>query len=333
MSEEKIIYDQNEFVIEDGVLLQYLGNKNVVTIPNGVVKIGDSAFITQNPFGQLVNKPIIKITCPDSLELIECKLPETLKTIIAPGLKFVLGNQFEGTDITEFNGPSVSQLGRRAFKGCRQLKKVSLPKTTVIEDEAFSYCQISESNIHIPNLIKIGSCAFESNQQLININFPKLEYIGSSAFARCGQLQTVNCPKVREVHEGAFALDHSLRQVNMPLAQIYGDRVFNDCRNLSAENVKMAVEFKNKSGGCYVATCVYGSYDCPEVWTLRRFRDYKLASSWYGRLFIKLYYATSPTLVKWFGNTNWFKNLWQGPLNNLVLKLNSQGYEDTPYND
>lgn len=26
--------------------------------------------------------------------------------------------------------------------------------------------------------------------------------------------------------------------------------------------------------GCYVATCVYGSYDCPEVWTLRRFRDY-----------------------------------------------------------
>src|SRR5699024_12626084 len=23
------------------------------------------------------------------------------------------------------------------------------------------------------------------------------------------------------------------------------------------------------SGGCYVATAVYGSYDCPEVWTLR----------------------------------------------------------------
>ncbi len=28
-----------------------------------------------------------------------------------------------------------------------------------------------------------------------------------------------------------------------------------------------------KKNGCYIATCVYGSYDCPEVWTLRRFRD------------------------------------------------------------
>ena len=28
----------------------------------------------------------------------------------------------------------------------------------------------------------------------------------------------------------------------------------------------------SSSGGCYIATCVYGSYDCPEVWTLRRFR-------------------------------------------------------------
>ena len=24
-------------------------------------------------------------------------------------------------------------------------------------------------------------------------------------------------------------------------------------------------------GGCYIATAVYGSYDCPQVWTLQRF--------------------------------------------------------------
>lgn len=43
------------------------------------------------------------------------------------------------------------------------------------------------------------------------------------------------------------------------------------------------------SGGCYIATCVYGSYDCPQVWTLRRFRDYTLDETWYGRLFIRCY--------------------------------------------
>ena len=74
--------------------------------------------------------------------------------------------------------------------------------------------------------------------------------------------------------------------------------------------------------GCYIATCVYGSYDCPQVWTLRRYRDYTLAETWYGRTFILLYYATSPTLVKLFGKTNWFKRVWQGKLDRFVCKLN-----------
>jgi ankyrin repeat protein len=87
------------------------------------------------------------------------------------------------------------------------------------------------------------------------------------------------------------------------------------------------------SGGCYVATCVYGSYDCPQVWTLRRYRDDTLGSTWYGRWFIRTYYAISPTLVKWFGNTNWFKKLWKGKLDRMVTKLHNNGVEDTPYKD
>lgn len=85
--------------------------------------------------------------------------------------------------------------------------------------------------------------------------------------------------------------------------------------------------------GCYVATCVYGSYDCPQVWTLRRYRDYTLAETWYGRAFIHTYYAISPTLVKWFGHTNWFKRMWRGKLDRMVGKLNSKGVMDTPYED
>lgn len=94
-----------------------------------------------------------------------------------------------------------------------------------------------------------------------------------------------------------------------------------------------AFDKANKSGGCYVATAVYGSYDCPEVWTLRRFRDNTLAKSLFGRLFIYLYYAISPTLVKWFGETEWFKNMWKPMLDKKVKKLNLNGVENTPYND
>ena len=91
-------------------------------------------------------------------------------------------------------------------------------------------------------------------------------------------------------------------------------------------------ERKRKSG-CYVATAVYGSYDCPQVWTLRRYRDYALAETWYGRAFIHTYYAVSPTLVKWFGRTAWFKNMWKPKLDRIVKELNNAGIESTPYQD
>lgn len=90
---------------------------------------------------------------------------------------------------------------------------------------------------------------------------------------------------------------------------------------------------QTSGGGCYVATCVYGSYDCPQVWTLRRFRDNDLASTWYGRLFIRTYYAFSPTIVKLFGNTEWFKSMWRGKLDRMVAELQEKGYEATPYED
>ena len=89
---------------------------------------------------------------------------------------------------------------------------------------------------------------------------------------------------------------------------------------------------KSKSG-CYIATCVYGSYNCPEVWMLRRFRDEKLASSWCGRLFIKCYYCISPTLIKWFGERKWFHKVWKPVLDSFVKRLTAKGYESTPYQD
>ena len=92
-------------------------------------------------------------------------------------------------------------------------------------------------------------------------------------------------------------------------------------------------EDQPKSGGCYVATAVYDSYNCPEVWTLRRFRDQRLMATLPGRAFVRTYYAVSPTLVKWFGNTEWFRQLWKPKLDRLVLRLRAQGLEDTPYED
>lgn len=87
------------------------------------------------------------------------------------------------------------------------------------------------------------------------------------------------------------------------------------------------------SGGCYIATAIYGSYNCPEVWTLRRFRDNFLSKYLIGRLFIKAYYTISPTLVKLFGHKIWFYNLVKPILDSFVFNLKNNGFDSNPYED
>ena len=53
----------------------------------------------------------------------------------------------------------------------------------------------------------------------------------------------------------------------------------------------------------------------------------------FGRLFVKIYYATSPTIVKWFGKKEWFNQFWKGRLNRFVDRLHQDGYDNTPYYD
>jgi hypothetical protein len=48
------------------------------------------------------------------------------------------------------------------------------------------------------------------------------------------------------------------------------------------------------NGGCFVATACYGDYDAPEVMVLRHFRDDKLLKTFFGKVFVKLYYSVSP---------------------------------------
>lgn len=87
------------------------------------------------------------------------------------------------------------------------------------------------------------------------------------------------------------------------------------------------------SAGCYVATAIYGSYDCPEVWVLRRFRDNTLDNYLIGRWFIQTYYAISPTMVRWFGDTSIFKGTLTPILDRFVSYLRKRGTSDKPYND
>ena len=99
------------------------------------------------------------------------------------------------------------------------------------------------------------------------------------------------------------------------------------------QNVSRGRQRRSEKQGCYIATAVYGDYNCPEVWTLRRYRDCYLKTTWIGRVFISIYYSISPILVNCFGNKKWFNKLWKKRLDRLVYKLNKKGYSSEPYSD
>lgn len=99
------------------------------------------------------------------------------------------------------------------------------------------------------------------------------------------------------------------------------------------EQAEQHNETHRKKQGCYIATCVYGSYDCPQVWTLRRYRDIVLKSSVLGRIFIAVYYAISPTLVRTFSKSVVVKKIWRSILNPMVKRLNEKGFSNNPYTD
>jgi DNA-directed RNA polymerase subunit RPC12/RpoP len=81
---------------------------------------------------------------------------------------------------------------------------------------------------------------------------------------------------------------------------------------------------KNKKPGCYIATAVYGSYDAPEVITLRRFRDEVLQKSICGRLFVNIYYCISPCLAEKLKGTKHLNYIVKCLLNKWVVNLRNK---------
>lgn len=58
-----------------------------------------------------------------------------------------------------------------------------------------------------------------------------------------------------------------------------------------------------------------------------------LAKTFFGRIFIRICYAISPTMVRWYGNYSWLHRLWQGGLDKIVAVLHAKGFDGAPYED
>ncbi|MCD8289882.1 MAG: hypothetical protein LUC91_00080, partial [Prevotella sp.] len=80
----------------------------------------------------------------------------------------------------------------------------------------------------------------------------------------------------------------------------------------------------SSSGGCYIATMVYGNYSHPQVMVLRNFRDEYLAKRGWGRKFIKFYYKYSPRLVEKLKDHKGINLMIKGILDKFIIFLKSK---------
>lgn len=123
--------------------------------------------------------------------------------------------------------------------------------------------------------------------------------VGSAVNALVGvvNIQQTLCmgdsSKLRPVISESVVLMHKLGRMDMDSRT----RNYYNGNNTTLNGIYSRLH-PSSSGGCYIATMVYGDYDHPQVLILRNFRDKYLLEKQWGRLFVKLYYKYSPLLVE-----------------------------------
>lgn len=146
-------------------------------------------------------------------------------------------------------------------------------------------------------------------------------------FVGGGQSRTIDRKKLNQVlyfNDGAgIEVSVSNRQKSMRF--MLPGRTIEDGQRLSnailqGSSTVMLTELTKNPEGCYIATFVYGDYNAEEVLILRQYRDNILLKNILGKLFVSLYYKTSPFLIKHLG-CQLFKRTTKKLLDKLVKLL------------
>ena len=174
--------NQNDFVIENGILKKYIGNDSVVTVPNLVKSIGDYAFY-------------------------DCKF--IISVILPEHLKYIGKEAFHGcTGIKNLTMPKrISSIRESAFYGCSGLMSIVLPDgLKTISAYAFFDCLCLTSIMLPEGLTSIGNSAFSGCESLTSVTLPEgLTSIGDSAFSGCGSLTSVTLSEgLTSIGDSAF---------------------------------------------------------------------------------------------------------------------------------
>jgi len=258
------------FVIENGVLKQYLGKDSHVEIPNGVKSIGYNAFKNCD-FIESLYVPE-SLTSFGSVGDTVVNLKAVHISNIATWLNMDFGNRFQnpllragqlylnGSLVTELVIPKgITEIKKFAFFGCSSLKKVIIPEgVTTIGDVAFGNCENLEE-IDIPETlvsVKDGFLDHKSGVRRINIsnveawmnidfrtNFSNPLVYAHNLYLNGAPVTDVIIPgSIETVNAFAFMGCHTLKTVTVsPGIRKIGGSSFAECVNLVSVKIPESV--------------------------------------------------------------------------------------------
>lgn len=214
----------SEFEIVNGVLNKYNGNDKTVTVPEGVTKIGDNAFMRSE---------ISKVILPGSVTEIgkEAFLSSSVTEVsLSDGVTKIGKSAFRMSDLVKINLPdSITEIDEGAFEATN-LAEITLPNS-IKEIKASTFYGTDFTSIVIPDSVTaIGEKAFwKSNIKDITWS-NNLKTIGNQAFSSCRNLTSVTLPdSVAAIGDYAFAECYSLKNFTIPAAvSSIGTGLFNE---------------------------------------------------------------------------------------------------------
>lgn len=219
---KQIHKDDDNFIIIDGELIEYLGTDSSVVIPCRVKKIGARAFRHC--------KSLLSVVIPKSLEEISnrafCGF-KSLSEVHYNGTK----EQWRVVKKGRHWRDRISAETVRCTDGCVKLSQFSI-KNGVLKN----YFGTNQSPIIPKDVTKIGSSAFSFSAIIISINIPDgVIEIGNGAFYECSSLMSVSIPSsVTKIDAWAFADCTSLFSVVIPKdIEEIGVWAFGSCTSLS----------------------------------------------------------------------------------------------------
>ncbi|MDE7231133.1 MAG: leucine-rich repeat domain-containing protein [Oscillospiraceae bacterium] len=203
-----------DFIVEEGVLAQYVGAGGDIVIPERVKRIGDKAF--KGCAG------LTSVTIPEGVDgigelaFVNCR---QLRSVNIPKSVTSIGKAaFENcSSLTSAVVPEGTEvIGECMFYGCEKLTSVIVPDSVRIIDKAAFYgCSgLSSAPIH-KGVAVIGESAFEGCKGLTSVTFPEgVTRIDWRAFIRCSGLVSVTIPEsVMRIRDDAFFACSGLREI------------------------------------------------------------------------------------------------------------------------